>query len=62
MVLKKLSEVLKDLEESGFENLSVYASKVNEKSMQKVCGVKLVKSYADNGVLSEWLEIQYTDI
>ena len=62
MFLKDLSDVLKDLETSGFENVGIYASKINENSMQKVCGVKLVKSYADNGELVEWLEIQYTNI
>jgi hypothetical protein len=62
MLLKDLSEVLKDLGTSGFENVGVYASEINKNSLKKVCGAKLVKSYADNGELVEWLEIQYTNI
>ena len=62
MILKDLSEVLKDLETCGFENVGVYTSEIKTNSLKKVCGAKLVKSYADNGELVEWLEIQYTNI
>ena len=62
MILKDLLEVLKDLEMCGFENFGVYASETNKNTLKKVCGAKLVKSYADNGEIVEWLEIQYTNI
>lgn len=37
----------------------VYASEVNSNKMQKVVGIQVKKSFADNGEEKTWVEIVY---
>lgn len=62
MLVKDLKSICDELGCVGADNLGVYASEINTLKLQKVCGIKVVKSYADNGELVECLEIQYTNI
>ena len=56
-----LGTLIKIIDDAGCEYLSntpVYVSEVNSIVMNKVIGVQVKKSYADNGTERTWIEIQ----
>ena len=59
MDLGTLKRIIDEVDCNCFSDTPVYASQTNSNGMNKVVGVQVKKSYADNGNENTWIEIQF---